>query len=182
MLGKTVVRPPSRSAGLARCLLCGRSIDSIAAEGSEATLDEDLLGLPSSASIPVGIQHFTDVRSAQDNIDEGTETLYLKMVSGTIEDEITIILFDIPPFESALQEEHIVPCDETAELCVELIQNPLYDYPQVEYAWSVNGVDFGEDSCLTYGSLTSSLVELFLKTGAVGNSITKVFLRCPMNR
>ena len=101
----------------------------------------------------------------QDSIDEGTETLYLKVVSGSIESEITIILFDIPPFESALQEEYIVPCDETAELCVELIQNPLYDYPQVEYAWSVNGVDFGEDSCLTYGSLTSSLVEVFLEDG-----------------
>ena len=37
----------------------------------------------------------------------------------------------------------------------------------------MNGVDFGEDSWQTYGSLTSSLVEVFWKTGAVGNSITE---------
>ena len=101
----------------------------------------------------------------QDNIDEGTETLYLKVVSGSIESEITVILFDTPAFESELQEEYVVPCDETEEICVELVQDPFYEYPPVEYAWSINGVSYGEDSCITYGALTSSLVEVYLEDG-----------------
>ena len=142
------------------------NFDLIAAEGSEATLDEDLLGLPSSASIPVGEYSLSlTFEVPQDNIDEGTETLYLKVVSGSIESEITVILFDTPAFESELQEEFIVPCDETEEVCVELIQDPFYEYPPVEYAWSVNGVSYGEDSCITYGALTSSLVEVYLEDG-----------------
>ena len=32
----------------------------------------------------------------QDFEDEGTETLYLKVVSGSIESEITVIIFDTP--------------------------------------------------------------------------------------
>jgi gliding motility-associated-like protein len=142
------------------------NFDLIAAEGSEATLDEDLLGLPSSASIPVGEYSISlTFEVPQDNIDEGTETLYLKVVSGTIESEITVILFDTPAFETALPEEYIVPCDETQEICVELIQDPFYEYPPVEYAWSINGVSYGEDSCITYGALTSSLVEVYLEDG-----------------
>ena len=142
------------------------NFDLIAAEGSEATLDEDLLGLPSSASIPVGEYSVSlTFEVPQDNIDEGTETLYLKVVSGTIESEITVILFDTPAFETALPEEYIVPCDETQEICVELIQDPFYEYPPVEYAWSINGVSYGEDSCITYGALTSSLVEVYLEDG-----------------
>lgn len=142
------------------------NFDLIAAEGSEATLDEDLLGLPSSASIPVGEYSLSlTFEVPQDNIDEGTETLYLKVVSGSIESEITVILFDTPAFESELQEEYVVPCDETEEICVELIQDPFYEYPPVEYAWSINGVSYGEDSCITYGALTSSLVEVYLEDG-----------------
>ena len=142
------------------------NFDLVAAEGSEATLDEDLLGLPSSASIPVGEFSISlTFEVPQDNIDEGTETLYLKVVSGSIESEITVILFDTPAFESALPEEYIVPCDETEEICVELIQDPFYEYPPVEYAWSVNGVNYGEDSCITYGALTSSLLEVYLEDG-----------------
>ena len=142
------------------------NFDLIAAEGSEATLDEDLLGLPSSASIPVGEYSLSlTFEVPQDNIDEGTETLYLKVVSGSIESEITVILFDTPAFESELQEEYVVPCDETEEICVELIQDPFYEYPPVEYAWSINGVSYGEDSCITYSALTSSLVEVYLEDG-----------------
>ena len=142
------------------------NFDLIAAEGSEATLDEDLLGLPSSASIPVGEYSLSlTFEVPQDNIDEGTETLYLKVVSGSIESEITVILFDTPAFESELQEEYVVPCDETEEICVELVQDPFYEYPPVEYAWSINGVSYGEDSCITYGALTSSLVEVYLEDG-----------------
>ncbi|MDA9756245.1 choice-of-anchor L domain-containing protein [Flavobacteriales bacterium] len=142
------------------------NFDLIAAEGSEATLGEDLLGLPSSASIPVGEYSLSlTFEVPQDNIDEGTETLYLKVVSGSIESEITVILFDTPAFESELQEEYVVPCDETEEICVELIQDPFYEYPAVEYAWSINGVSYGEDSCITYGALTSSLVEVYLEDG-----------------
>ena len=142
------------------------NFDLIAAEGSEATLDEDLLGLPSSASIPVGEYSLSlTFEVPQDNIDEGTETLYLKVVSGSIESEITVILFDTPAFESELQEEYVVPCDETEEICVELIQDPFYEYPPVEYAWSINGVSYGEDSCITYGALTSSLGEVYLEDG-----------------
>ena len=142
------------------------NFDLITAEGSQATLDEDLLGLPSSASIPVGEYSLSlTFEVPQDNIDEGTETLYLKVVSGSIESEITVILFDTPAFESELPEEYIVPCDETEEICVDLIQDPFYEYPPVEYAWSVNGVSYGEDSCITYGALTSSLVEVYLEDG-----------------
>ena len=102
------------------------NFDLIAAEGSEATLDEDLLGLPSSASIPVGEYSLSlTFEVPQDNIDEGAETLYLKVVSGTIESEITIILFDMPPFESALQEEYIVPCDETADFVLNSFKTPF---------------------------------------------------------
>ena len=141
--------------------------DLIAADGSEATLDEDLVGLPSSAAIPIGEYNLSlTFEVPQDNIDEGTETLYLKVVSGSIESEITIILFDMPPFESELPDEFVVPCDETAEICVDLIQdNALHEYPPVEFAWSVNGISYGEDTCVTYGALTSSLLEVYLEDG-----------------
>ena len=140
--------------------------DLIAAPGSEVSLTDDLLGLPSSASIPVGeygISLTFDV--PQDNVDEGTETLYLKVVSGTIESEITIIIYDTPPFETDFPSLVTVPCDQTAEVCVELEQDPNYAYPPVSYNWTINGIDFGEDQCVTYGSLTTSLMEVYLVDG-----------------
>jgi gliding motility-associated-like protein len=140
--------------------------DLIAAPGSEATLDEDLLGLPSSAAIPVGEYGISlTFEVPQDFIDEGTETLNLKVVSGTIESEITIIIYDTPPFEASMPDVVTVPCDETQEVCVDLIQDPNYAYPPVEYTWSINGVDFGEEQCVTYGALTSSLMEVYLEDG-----------------
>ena len=87
------------------------------------------------------------------------------MVSGTIESEITIVIYDTPPFEATMPELVTVPCDETAEVCIELIQDPAYSYPPVEYNWTINGVDYGSDPCVTYGSLTTSLMEVYLKDG-----------------
>ena len=140
--------------------------DLIAAEGSEATLDEDLLGLPSSAAIPVGEYSLSlTFEVPQDFEDEGTETLYLKVVSGSIESEITVIIFDTPEFVVEMPEEYVVPCDETAEVCVDLIQEEGYEYPPVEFDWSINGVQIEADSCLTYGALTSSLIEVYLEDG-----------------
>lgn len=140
--------------------------DLIAAPGSEATLNEDLLGLPSSAAVPVGEYGISlTFEVPQDNLDEGTETLVLKVQSGTIESEITIIIYDTPAFEAIMPELVTVPCDETAEVCIELLQDPGYAYPPVEYQWTVNGVDFGNDQCVTYGSLTSSLMEVYMEDG-----------------
>ena len=140
--------------------------DLIAAPGSEATLNEDLLGLPSSAAVPVGEYGISlTFEVPQDNLDEGTETLVLKVQSGTIESEITIIIYDTPAFEAIMPELVTVPCDETAEVCIELLQDPGYSYPPVEYQWTVNGVDFGDDQCVTYGSLTSSLMEVYMEDG-----------------
>ena len=83
-----------------------------AAPGSEATLDEDLVGLPSSAAIPVGEYGISlTFEVPQDDIDEGTETLNLKVTSGTIESEITIIIYDTPPFEATMPE--LVRCRAT---------------------------------------------------------------------
>lgn len=140
--------------------------DLIAAPGSEATLNEDLLGLPSSAAVPVGEYGISlTFEVPQDNLDEGTETLVLKVQSGTIESEITIIIYDTPAFEATMPELVTVPCDETAEVCIELLQDPGYSYPPVEYQWTVNGVDFGNEQCVTYGSLTSSLMEVYMEDG-----------------
>ena len=140
--------------------------DLIAAPGSEATLNEDLLGLPNSAAVPVGEYGISlTFEVPQDNLDEGTETLVLKVQSGTIESEITIIIYDTPPFDASMPELVTVPCDETAEVCIELLQDPGYAYPPVEYQWTVNGVDFGDEQCVTYGSLTSSLMEVYMEDG-----------------
>ena len=140
--------------------------DLTAAPGSEATLDEDLLGLPSSAAIPVGEYGISlTFEVPQDDIDEGTETLYLKVTSGTIESEITIIIYDTPPFEATMPELVTVPCDQSEEVCIELIQDPAYSYPPVDYYWTINGVDFGSDQCVTYQSLTSSLMEVYMEDG-----------------
>lgn len=140
--------------------------DLIAAPGSEATLNEDLLGLPSSAAVPVGEYGISlTFEVPQDNLDEGTETLVLKVQSGTIESEITIIIYDTPAFEATMPELVTVPCDETAEVCIELLQDPGYSYPPVEYQWTVNGVDFGNEQCVTFGSLTSSLMEVYMEDG-----------------
>ena len=140
--------------------------DLVAAPGSEASLEEDLIGLPSSAAIPVGeygISLTFDV--PQDFLDEGTEALYLKVISGTIESQITIIIYDTPEFEATMPALVTVPCDQTEEVCIELIQDPAYEYPPVSYSWTINGVDFGEDPCVTYGSLTNSLMEVYLEDG-----------------
>jgi len=140
--------------------------DLVAAPGSEATLGEDLLGLPSSAAVPVGEYGISlTFEVPQDNIDEGTETLNLKVVSGTIESNITIIIYDTPPFEATMPDVVTVPCDETEEVCIDLIQDPVYAYPQVTYNWSINGVDFGDGPCVTYGALNSSLMEVYLEDG-----------------
>ncbi len=140
--------------------------DLTAAPGSEATLDEDLLGLPSSAAVPVGEYGISlTLEVPQDDIDEGTETLYLKVTSGTIESEITIIIYDTPPFEATMPELVTVPCDQSEEVCIELIQDPAYAYPPVDYYWTINGVDFGSDQCVTYQSLTSSLMEVYMEDG-----------------
>ena len=140
--------------------------DLIAAPGSDATLEEDLIGLPSSAAIPVGEYGISlTFEVPQDFLDEGTETLNLKVVSGTIESQITIIIYDTPSFEATMPELVTVPCDETAEVCIELIQDPAYEYPPVSYNWTINGVDYGTDPCVTYGSLTSSLMEVYLEDG-----------------
>ena len=100
-----------------------------------------------------------------DDIDEGTETLYLKVTSGTIESEITIIIYDTPPFEATMPELVTVPCDQSEEVCIELIQDPAYAYPPVDYYWTINGVDFGSDQCVNYHSLTSSLMEVYMEDG-----------------
>jgi gliding motility-associated-like protein len=140
--------------------------DLIAAEGSVASMEEDLLGLPSSAAIPIGEYGISlTFEVPQDNLDEGTETLYLKVVSGTIESQITIIIYDTPDFEATMPELVTVPCDETEEVCIELLQDPAYEYPPVDYNWTINGVDYGNEPCVTYGSLTSSLMEVYLEDG-----------------
>ena len=140
--------------------------DLIAAPGSEATLNEDVVGLPSSAAVPVGEYGISlTFEVPQDSLDEGTETLNLKVVSGSIESEITIIIYDTPPFEASMPDLVSVPCDETEEVCIELIQDPAYAYPPVTYNWTVNGVDYGEEECITYGALTSSLMEVYLEDG-----------------
>ena len=87
------------------------------------------------------------------------------MVSGTIESQSQIIIYDTPPLEATMPELVTVPCDETVEVCVELIQDPDYEYPPVTYNWSINGLDYGEDPCVTYGALTSSLMEVYLEDG-----------------
>ena len=153
--------------------------DLIAAPGSEATLNEDLIGLPSSAAVPVGEYGISlTFEVPQDNIDEGTETLNLKVVSGTIESEITIIIYDAPPFEATMPDVVTVPCDETAEVCIDLIQDPAYAYPPVSYNWSINGVDFGDGQCVTYGALNSSLMEVYLEDGCERNCTCRGCLRC----
>ena len=135
-------------------------------------MDEDLLGLPSSAAIPVGEYGISlTFEVPQDDIDEGTETLYLKVTSGTIESEITIIIYDTPPFEATMPELVTVPCDQSEEVCIELIQDPAYAYPPVDYYWTINGVDFGSDQCVTYQSLTSSLMEVYMEDGC-GREVT----------
>ena len=58
-----------------------------------------------------------------------------------------------------------VPCDQSEEVCIELIQDPAYSYPPVDYYWTINGVDFGSDQCVTYQSLTSSLMEVYMEDG-----------------
>ena len=95
----------------------------------------------------------------------GIETLDLKVISGSIESDLSIIIYDTPPFEPLVEDVVVVPCDESAEVCVDLNQDENFEYPPVSYQWTINGLDFGEDSCVTYQSLTSSLIEVYLEDG-----------------
>ena len=61
----------------------------------------------------------------QDDLDEGTETLYWKVVSGTIESEITIVIYDTPPFEATMPELALFRAMRR-QVCIELIQDPAY--------------------------------------------------------
>ena len=72
---------------------------------SEASLTEDLEGLPTSAVVPVGEYSVSlTFNVPQDNIVEEIETLDLKVVSGSIESELSIIIYDTPPFEPLVEE------------------------------------------------------------------------------
>ena len=108
--------------------------DLIAAEGSEATLDEDLLGLPSSAAIPVGEYSLSlTFEVPQDFEDEGTEHCISRSSVAPLRARLRYH-FDTPEFVVEMPEEYVVPCDETAEVCVDLIQEG-YEYPPVEFDW-----------------------------------------------
>ena len=115
----------------------------------------------------------------QDDIAEEIETLDLKVVSGSIESELSIIIYDTPPFEPLAEEVVVVPCDESAEVCVDLNQDENFEYPPVSYQWTINGVDFGEDSCVTYQSLTSSLIEVYLEDGCGRTAYLQTLFEVP---
>ena len=148
--------------------------------GSEASLTEDLEGLPTSAVVPIGEYSVSlTFNVPQDDIPEEIETLELKVVSGTIESDLSIIIYDTPPFEPSVEDVVVVPCDESAEVCVELNQEPNFEYPPVSYQWTVNGVDFGEDTCVTYQSLTSSLMEVYLEDGCGRTAYLQTLFEVP---
>ena len=147
---------------------------------SEASLTEDLEGLPTSAVVPVGEYSVSlTFNVPQDNIVEEIETLDLKVVSGSIESELSIIIYDTPPFEPLAEEVVVVPCDESAEVCVDLNQDENFEYPPVSYQWTINGLDFGEDSCVTYQSLTSSLIEVYLEDGCGRSEYLQTLFEVP---
>ena len=147
---------------------------------SEASLTEDLEDLPTSAVVPVGEYSVSlTFNVPQDNIVEGIETLDLKVISGTIESDLSIIIYDTPPFEPLAEEVVVVPCDESAEVCVDLNQDENFEYPPVSYQWTINGLDFGEDSCVTYQSLTSSLIEVYLEDGCGRSEYLQTLFEVP---
>ena len=104
---------------------------------SEASLTDDLLGLPTSAVVPVGEYSVSlTFNVPQDDIAEGIETLDLKVISGSIESDLSIIIYDTPPFEPLVEDVVVVPCDESAEVCVDLNQDENFEYPPVSYQWT----------------------------------------------
>ena len=114
---------------------------------SVASFSADIEGLPSAATIPVGEYSIAlDFNVPQDFIDEGTEELKLKIVSGTTESLLSVFIYDTPPLEATTPEVVTVPCDEYEEVCVELIQDPELQYPPVDYNWTINGIDYGRNN------------------------------------
>jgi gliding motility-associated-like protein len=133
---------------------------------SEASFTDDILGLPASASIPVGEYEIAlSFNVPQDFIDEGTEELKLKIVSGTTEGLLSIFIYDTPPLEAVTPDVVTVPCDEFEIVCVDLIQDPDLEYPPVSYNWTINGVDYGDEQCLDHTSLTNHLFEIYIQDG-----------------
>ena len=135
-------------------------------DDSEASFTDDIEGLPASATIPVG--EYTLALSfnvPQDFIDEGTEELKLRIVSGNIESYLSVFIYDTPPLEAVTPEVVSVPCDEYEEVCVELIQDPELEYPPVSYNWTINGIDYGSEQCLEHTSLVNHLFEIYIVDG-----------------
>jgi len=135
-------------------------------DDSEASFTDDIEGLPASATIPVGEYTLSlSFNVPQDFIDEGTEELKLRIISGNIESYLSIFIYDTPPLEAVTPEVVTVPCDEGEEVCVELIQNPDLEYPPVEYNWTINGIDYGNEQCLWHTSLVDHLFEIYIEDG-----------------
>ena len=133
---------------------------------SEASFTLDIEGLPSAATIPIGEYDIALPFSVpQDFIDEGTEELILNIFSGTTESQISIFIYDTPPLEAITPDVVTAFCDEYEMVCVELIQNPLLEYPPVDYNWTINGIDYGSEICLDHTSLTNHLFEIYLHDG-----------------
>lgn len=133
---------------------------------SEASFTDDIEGLPASATIPVG--EYTIALSfnvPQDFIDEGTEELKLRIVSGNIESYLSVFIYDTPPLEAVTPAVVTVPCDEYETVCVELIQDPDLEYPPVSYNWTINGIDYGSEQCLDHTSLENHLFEIYIQDG-----------------
>ena len=133
---------------------------------SEASFTDDIEGLPESAVIPIGEYEIAlSFEVPQDYIDEGTEELILHIVSGTTQSALSIFIYDTPPLEAITPEVVTVLCDEFETVCVELIQDPLLEYPPVSYNWTINGVDFGNEECIEHTSLTTHLMEIYIRDG-----------------
>jgi len=133
---------------------------------SEASFISDIEGLPESAVIPIGEYEIALSFSVpQDYIDEGTEELILNIVSGTTSSSLSIYIYDTPPLEATTPDVVTVLCDEFETVCVELIQDPLLEYPPVTYNWTINGVDFGTEECIEHTSLTTHLMEIYIRDG-----------------
>ncbi|MEZ7978048.1 MAG: choice-of-anchor L domain-containing protein, partial [Flavobacteriales bacterium] len=133
---------------------------------SEASFNEDIVGLPESAVIPIGEYEIAlSFTVPQDYIDEVTEELILNIVSGTTESSISVFIYDTPPLEAVTPEIVTVLCDEFETVCVDLIQDPLLEYPPVTYNWTINGIDFGTEECIEHTSLTTHLMEIYIRDG-----------------
>jgi gliding motility-associated-like protein len=133
---------------------------------SEASFTLDIEGLPSAATIPIGEYDIAlQFNVPQDFIDEGTEELILNIVSGTTESQVSIFLYDTPPLEAITPEVVTALCDEYETVCVELIQDPLLEYPPVDYNWTINGIAYGSEICLDHTSLTNHLFEIYIHDG-----------------